>query len=57
MIRAVTRRLAGWGPVAGDQELGGKKEKVVMEPTGELELLCLKTGTEMKRLKSRTANT
>lgn len=50
-------RLAGWRPVAGDQELTGKRGKPVMEPTGELELLCLETGTEMRRLRSRAANT
>lgn len=49
--------LAGWKSVAGDQELGGKRGKPVVEPMGELELLYLETGTEMRRLRGEAANT
>lgn len=50
-------RLAAWRLVAGDQELQGKRGKPVVELTEELELLRLETGSEMRKLRSRAANT
>jgi len=57
VIRPVTVGLVGWGPAAGDQEPRGERGKPVMEPVGELELLCLGTGTEIRRVRNRAAST